>query len=73
MEFEKWTAEQYRSADTDALSKRRDEIKKELRNKDSKLTTDELMEEVTALEDAERRLEAAEELEQRSAKAAQQR
>ena len=73
MEFKKWTAEQYRSADTDALSKRRDEIKAELRNKDSKLTTDELMEEVTALEDAERRAEAAEELEQRSAKAAQQR
>ena len=73
MEFQKWTAEQYRSADTGALSKRRDEIKKELRNKDSKLTTDELMEEVAALEDAERRAKAADELEKRSAMAAQQR
>lgn len=73
MEFEKWTAEQYRSADATALSKRRDEIKAELRNKDSKFTTDELMEEVSLLEDAERRAKAAEELEQRSAQAAQQR
>ena len=73
MEFQKWTAEQYRSADATALSKRRDDIKAELRNKDSKLATDDLMAEVAMLEDAERRAKAAAELEERSAQAAQQR
>ena len=73
MEFEKWTAEQYRSADSAALPKRRDDIKAELRNKDSKLATDELMAEVDLLEDAERRAKAADELEERAAQTAQRR
>lgn len=59
MKFEKWSVEQYRSADAAALAKRRDDIKAELRNKDSEFTLEELTAEVDKLEDAEKRSAAA--------------
>ena len=58
MKFEKWSVEQYRSADAAALAKRRDDIKAELRNKDSEFTLEELTAEVDKLEDAEKRAAA---------------
>ena len=55
MEFTKWDAAKYRAADADALDKRRDEIKAELRSAESKVSTEDLLAEVGMLDDAEQR------------------
>lgn len=69
MEFELWDEAKYRSADSDALAQRRDAIRAELVNKDSKFSTDDLDNQRKMLEDAERRIAISKEMETRSAAA----
>lgn len=66
MAFEKWEQAKYRSADADALEKRKAEIADELENEKSDVATDDLIEERDMCLDAIRRRSAATEV--RSAK-----